>query len=63
MYDTKSYTIKHLLRVILRKENAFDQLMPIYSGWKSQAPRKDTGTSVIKTMECYFPSITSKAAD
>ena len=62
-YDTKSYTTKHLLWVISRKHNAFDQLIQIYSGWKSQTPRKDTGTSVIATMECYFPPIISKVAD
>ena len=33
-YDTKTYTTKHFLWVILRKRNAFDQLIPIYSGWK-----------------------------
>ena len=63
MYNTKSYTTKHLLWVILGKQNVFDQLIPIYSGWKSQTPRKETGTSVIKTTECYFPSIISKVAD
>ena len=62
-YDIKSYTTKHLLWGILKKQNVFDQLIPIYSGWKSQTPRKDTGTSVIKTTECHFPSISSKVTD
>ena len=38
-YDTRSYDTNHLLWVILRKKNAFDQLLPIYSGWKLQTRR------------------------
>ena len=62
MYNTRFYTTNHLLCVIWRKQNAFDQLTPIYSGWKLQAHRKDTSTAVIKTTECYLQPITSKIA-
>ena len=62
-YDTRSYTTNYLLWVILRKQNALDQLIPIYSGWKLQTRRKGTGTAVIKTTECYLPPILSKVTD
>ena len=52
-----------MLWVVLRMQNAFDQLTPIYSGWKLQTNRKDTATTVIKTTECYLPPITSKVTD
>ena len=63
MYDTRSYTTNYLFWVILRMQNAFDQLIPIYSGWKLQTRRKDTATAIIKTTECYLPPITSKVTD
>ena len=47
----------------LRKQNVFDQLIPICLGWKLQTRRKGTGTAVIKTTECYLPPITSKVTD
>ena len=62
-YDTRSYTTNYLFWVILRKQNAFDQLIPIYSGWKLQTRRKYTATAVIKTTDCYLPPITSKLTD
>ena len=52
-----------MLWVILRKQNAFDQLIPIYSRWKSLTGRKGVGTAVIKRTECYLPLITSKVTD
>ena len=52
-----------MLWVILRKHNVFDQLIPIYLGWKLQTRSKDTGTAAIKTTEYYLPPITSKVTD
>ena len=62
-YDSRSHTTHYLLWVILRKQNAFVKLIPIYSGWKLQTRREGTGTTVIKTTECYLPPITSKVTD
>ena len=62
-YDTGSCTTNYLLWVIRRKQNAFDQLVPIYSGWKSQMRRKDTGTAANKRTEYYLLPVTSKITD
>ena len=62
-YDTRSYTTNYLLWVILRKQNALDQLIPIYSEWKLQTCSKGTGTAVLKTTDCYLPPTTSKVTD
>ena len=59
MYNTRSSTTNYLIWVILIIQNVFDhQLIPIYSGWKSETRRKDTATAVIKKAECYLPPIT-----
>ena len=58
-YDTRSYTTDYLLWVILRMQNAFDQLIPVYSRWKLQTRRKDTAAAVTKTL----PPITFKVTD
>ena len=40
-------------------QNAFDQLIPVYSRWKLQTRRKDTAAAVTKTL----PPITFKVTD
>ena len=50
--------------MVLRKLNAFDQLIPTFSGWQMdnriQASRMD---QVKKTVETYLPTIASKVTD
>lgn len=56
-YDA-SYITNYLLWAMLRKQNAFDQLIPIYSRWKLQTRSKDAGIVAIKATECYLSPTT-----
>ena len=48
--------------ITLRKQNAFDQIIPAFSGWRIKL-RKNTAKPLKKTVECYLPPITTKVTD
>ena len=56
------FCMNYLIWVIIRKQNAFDQVIPFYSGCNIQL-RKKSCSKPRKTTERYLPPITTKVTD
>ena len=63
-FDKSLFESLHCLRLYLRKQNAYDQILPIFSGWLVRQRMKEIPkTALKKTTETYLPPITSKVTD
>ena len=62
--DKSLFESLHYLWLYLWKQNAYDQILPIFSGWLVRQRMKEIPkTALKKTPETYLPPITSKVSD
>ena len=62
--DKSLFESLHYLWLYLWKQNAYDQILPIFSGWLVRQRMKEIPkTALKKTTETYLPPITSKVID
>ena len=62
--DKSLFESLHYLWLYLRKQNGYDQILPIFSGCLVRERMKEIPkTALKKTTETYFPPITSKVTD
>ena len=63
-FNMNPFSSKYFFWVFFRKQNAFDQMVPSFSGWQLQNRMKLTDTNTIsKTVETYLTTITSKVTE
>ena len=60
-FDDKKFMTFYFAWIIARRDNSSDQVIPIFSGFMTNA-RKTTDLVVMKTVETYLPPINSKVS-
>ena len=63
-YNDASFNRQHFLWIFLRKNNSFQQTVPIFKGWMLKMRSAHKPTSIIeKTIETYLPPINAKVTE
>ena len=58
-FDDTKFMTSYIMWIYARRENSFDQIVPIFSGFQTKI-RTATGLPIRKTVATYLPPINSK---